>query len=162
MTKLRLTLFAIILSIYGYYPPSSLADDYREVLEPVDKYSSCTPFYGVAGYSLGIVGNDWALTFEVPEEYFSGAFKAKKAYFYRGPNMHYYIGHPGGPARPPIPKTKEYSQTELASINVDIHRIKVYDKVNGPIEVVIDDFTINNRQFHIPGTVNIICMGPNP
>jgi len=160
--KLRVAVCATILPVYGFFSLACFAGDSREVLEPVDKFSTCTPFYGVAGYSLGIVGNDWALTFEVPEEYFSGAFKTEKAIFYRGPDMHYYIGHPGGPARPPIPQTNDYSQIELAGVNVDIHRIKIYDKVNGPIEVEIKDFKINNRWFHIPGRVNIYCVGPNP
>jgi len=45
---------------------------------------------------------------------------------------------------------------------VDIERIKVYDKVNGPIVIGISDFAMNNQKIHILSQVNIICTGPNP
>ena len=160
--KFRFTFIATILPIYGFFPFVSFADDSRILLEPVEKYSFCTPYYGVIGHSLGVVGNDWALTFEIPGESFSGKFQTKKAYFYRGPNMHTFIGKPAGPRRPPIPETKIYSQIELAGVNVNIIRIKTYDKVMGPIEIVVDDFTVNSQQFHIPGKVNTVCIGPLP
>lgn len=161
--KLRFALFISILFCYGFYPSASIANDKPALLEPVDEYSFCTPYYGDTGfYSLGVVGKDWALTFEVPQESFSGNFQTKKAYFYRGPHMPLYIGRPAGPARPSVPTTKEYIKIELAGITVEIQRIKVYDKVMGPIEVVVDDFTVSNQQFHIPGKVNISCVGPLP
>ena len=76
--------------------------------------------------------------------------------------MYKYIGKPAGPVRPAIPETEAYTMLELAGIIVDIHRVKVYDKVMGPIEVVVNDFSSNGLKFHIPGRVNIICIGPLP
>jgi len=157
--RLRLT---IILSICGFCPIASFADDERVLLEAVDKYSYCTPYYGVAGYVLGIVGTNWALTFEVPEQSFSGPFRTKKAYFYLGPDIHRYIGKPVGPARPPVPHTKQYSKIELDAIGGDVQRIEIYDKVMGPIIVSIDDFRVNQQLFQISSQVNILCMGPLP
>lgn len=76
--------------------------------------------------------------------------------------MYRYIGKSAGPIRPPIPKTNEYTTVELAGITVDIKRVKVFDKVMGPIEVVVNDFSSNGQRFHIPGQVNIFCQSPLP
>ena len=160
--NLRFSLFVFMVSIYGFCPDASFADDNRVLLAPVVNYSFCTPYYGIAGHSLGIVGTDWALTFEVPEESFSGNVYIKKAYLYRGQDMHRYIRKPAGPRQPPLPKTEAYTKVVLAGINVEIQRIKIYDKTMGPIEVVVDDFTVNDQQYHIPGRVKILCMGPLP
>lgn len=160
--NIRLVLLATIFSLYGTCPSESFANDNRVLLRPVAKYSYCTPYYGATGHSLGVVGSDWVLTFEVPEERFSGDFQTNMAYFYRGPDMYKYIGKPAGPVRPPIPKTKQYTKIELAGLMINIKRIKIYDKVMGPIEVVVSDFMVNNQQFHILGPVNIFCIGPLP
>jgi hypothetical protein len=138
----------------------SFADENRVSLVPVVEYSYCTP--DSLGYELGVVGTDWALTFRIPEGSFSGKVQVKGANFFRGPNMRRYIGKSAGPRRPPIPTTNAYTQAELAGINVDVHRIKIYDKVNGPIEVLVNEFVVNKQQFHIPVQVNIVCTGPLP
>lgn len=142
----------------------SHASDNHILLVPEDKYSYCTPYTpnGKPTYLLGIVGKDWALTFEIQVDDLSGKFLAKPAQLYRGPNMHFYIGRSAGPRRPPLPKTKAYTKIELARISGDIQRIKLYDKVMGPIEIVVDDFTLINQQFHISGKVNTACLGPLP
>lgn len=158
--KLRIALYISFLPICIFSPTASFADDNRVSLVPVVEYSYCTP--DGLGYELGVVGTDWALTFRIPEGNLSGKVQAKGASFFRGPNIPRYIGKSAGPRRPPIPTTKVYTQAELAEINVDIHRIKIYDKVNGPIEVLVNDFGVNNQQFHIPGRVNIVCSGPLP
>jgi hypothetical protein len=145
----------------GFISVNSSADDKFVLLKPVDKYSYCTPG-GAAGYSLGIVGNNWALTFEIPENSFSGKIQVKKGSFHRGPDMYKYIGKSAGPVRPPIPETEAYAMVELAGIIVDIQRVKVYDKVKGPIEVVVNDFFSKGQKFHIAGRVNAVCVGPLP
>ena len=76
--------------------------------------------------------------------------------------MHKYIGRPAGPRRPPIPKTTAYTKIELSGIEVDIHRVKVYGKIMGPIEMVVDDFKVDSKTFHIPVQQNIACFGPLP
>jgi len=158
--NLRLALFVAFLSFYVFKPAASFAEDNRVTLVPVVDYSYCTPEPG--GYELGVIGSDWALTFKVPEDSFSGKTQAKIAYFYRGPNMPRYIGKSAGPRRPPIPTTKAYSKAELAGIDVDIRRVRIYDKVMGPIEVLVNDFVVNNQLFHVPARVNIVCTGPLP
>jgi hypothetical protein len=161
---LQLTLYIALLVILGISPTGSYANDNRVLLAPVDKYSYCTPYtpYGNVSYSLGVIGTDWALTFELQVDSLSGEHHVKNARFYRGPNMHIYIGKSAGPRRPPIPKTKAYTVIELTGINVDIHRVKIYDKMMGPIEMTVDDFTVNRKQFHIPSKINMACFGPLP
>jgi hypothetical protein len=159
--NIRTALFISFFTVYGFVSAYSFADDKFILLEPIDKYSYCTPM-GAAGYSLGIVGNNWALTFEIPENSFSGKVEVKKGSFHRGPDIYKYIGKPAGPVRPPIPETEAYTMVELAEIIVDIQRIKVYDKVKGPIEIVVNDFSGNGQKYHIPGRVNTLCTGPLP
>ena len=159
---LKKSLFAGLFFICGLFVPESFAGDDQILLEAVEKYSFCTPYYGVEGYALGVVGDDWALTFEVAEKEFSGTFHAKQAYFYRGANMHHYISKPAGPARPPVPNTKQYSKTRLNGITGNVQRIKVYDKVMGPITITVKDFRTDDQLIHISGRVNILCMGPLP
>jgi len=159
--NIRIALLISFFTICEFISVCSFADDKSVLLEPVHKYSYCTP-RGAAGYSLGIVGNNWALTFKIPENSFSGKVAVTKGRLYRGPDMYKYIGKPAGPVRPAIPETEAYTMLELAGIIVDIHRVKVYDKVMGPIEVVVNDFSSNGLKFHIPGRVNIICIGPLP
>lgn len=158
--NLRVVLFISFLPIYVFSPAASFADDNRVSLVPVVEYSYCTP--DDRGYELGVVGTDWALTFRVPEDSFSGKVQAKGANFFRGPNMPRYIGKSAGPRRPPIPTTKAYTKAELAGIDVDIRRVRIYDKVMGPIEVLVNDFVVNNQLFHVPARVNIVCTGPLP
>ena len=158
--KLRIALFILFLPICVFSPTASFADDNRVSLIPVVEYSYCTP--DSLGYELGVVGTDWALTFRIPEGSFSGKVQALGANFFRGPNIPRYIGKSAGPRRPPIPTTRAYTQAELAGINVDIHRIKIHNRMNGPIEVLVNDFVVNNQQFHVPGRVNIVCTGPLP
>ena len=158
--KLRIALYISFLPIGVFSPTASFADDNRVSLVPVIVYSYCTP--DSMGYEVGVVGTDWALTFRIPEGSFSGKVQALGANFFRGPNIPRYIGKSAGPRRPPIPTTKAYTQAELAGIYVDIHRIKIYNKVNGPIEVLVNDFIVNNQQFHVQGWVDMVCTGPLP
>ena len=158
--KLRITLYILFLPICALCPTASFADDNRVSLAPVVDYSYCTP--DRFGYDIGVIGTDWALTFKIPEDSLSGKVQAKGANFFRGPNIPRYIGKSAGPRRPPIPTTKAYTQTELAGINVDIHNIKIYNKMNGQIEVLVNDFIVNNQQFHVQGRVDIVCTGPLP
>jgi hypothetical protein len=162
--KLKLTLYIAFLLINGISLSISYASDNRVLLAPVDKYSYCTPYnpYGKVSYSLGVVGTDWALTFELQVDSLSGRLLAKKAQFYRGPNMHIYVGRSAGPRRPPIPMTNSYRKIELTGIDIDVQRVKIYDNVMGPIEIVVDDFSVDSQQFHIPGKVNTVCFGPLP
>ena len=159
--NIRTALFISFFTICGFVPAYSFADDKFVLLEPFEKYSYCTP-WGAAGYELGIVGKNWALTFEIPENSLSGKVEVKKVRFHRGPDMYKYIGKPAGPVRPSIPETEAYTMVELAGIIVDIQRVKVYDKVMGPIEVVVSDFSSDGLNFRIPGRVNILCFGPLP
>ena len=150
-----------ILSVYGVNPSVAFASTSPVLLSPVEKYSYCT-VYGGTGHTLGVVGDDWALTFDAPEEKFSGNVKTQNVHFYRGPGMSKYIGRSAGPRRPSIPDTDAYSQIKLDSINVEVIRIKIYDKVNGPIVVLVDDFEVNGQQFHIADRAAMNCFGPLP
>ena len=158
--KSRIAVYIAFLPICVFSPKVSFADDNRVSLVPVVEYSYCTP--DSLGYELGVVGTDWALTFRISEGSFSGKIQAKGANFFRGPNIPRYIGKSAGPRRPPVPTTKAYTEVELAEINVDVHRIKIYNKLYGPIEVLVNDFVVNNQQFHISNRVNIVCSGPLP
>lgn len=158
--NIKIASFILFITICGCVTGESFAVDKRISLEPDFRYSYCTPWE--SAYSLGIVGDSWALTLTFPKNGFSGKVQAQKAKFYRGPNMHRYIGRSAGPRRPPIPKTNEYVTVELVGITVDIKRVEVFDKVMGPIEVVVNDFSSNGQKFHIPGQVNIFCVAPLP
>ena len=158
--NLCLAIFVAFLSFYVFNPVASFAEDNRVTLVPVVDSSYCTPEAG--GYELGVIGSDWALTFKVPEDSFPGRTQVKIAGFFRGPNMPRYIGKSAGPRRPPIPTTKAYTKAELAGIDVDIRRVRIYDKVMGPIEVLVNDFVVNNQLFNVPARVNIVCTGPLP
>lgn len=160
--NLRLALFISLLPFYAFSPAASFADDNRVSLVPVVENSYCTFYEYDAKFELGVVGTDWALTFEVPEDNFSDMIQAKRAYFYRGPDIRRYIRKNGGPARPPVPTTKAYTKVELAGINVDIHRVRIYDKVMGPVEVLVNDFVADGHKFHMPSRINIVCSGPLP
>jgi len=149
------------MSVYGVNPSAVFADASPVLLTPVEKYSYCT-VYGETGHTVGVVGEDWALTFDAPEEKFSGNVKTQKVHFYRGPDMYKYIARPAGPRRPPIPDTDAYLQIGLEDINVEIIRIKIYDKVNGPIAVLVDDFKANGQQFHIADRATMNCFAPLP
>jgi len=149
------------MSVCGVNLSAAFADASPVALTPVEKYSYCT-VYGETGHSLGLVGEDWALTFDAPEEQFSGNVKTQNVHFYRGPGISKYIGRPAGPRRPPIPDTDAYLQIALEGINVEVIRIKIYDKVNGPIAVLVDDFKVNGQQFHIADRAMTNCFAPSP
>lgn len=159
--KFRLFFIIFLMSFYGVNPLAAFANASPVSLTPVEKYSYCT-VYGGTGHALGVVGEDWALTFDVSDEKFSGNVKTQKVHFYRGPDMYKYIGRPAGPRRPPIPDTDAYSQIVLEDINVEVIRIKIYDKVNGPIAVLIDDFKVSGQQFHVAGRATMNCFTPLP
>lgn len=156
----RIATFIFFVTMCCCVSGASSAEDKQILLEPDFRYSYCD--YRESGYSLGIVGDTWALTLSFPINGFSGMVLAQKAIFYRGQNMHRYIGKSAGPRRPPIPETTDFTTVELVGITADIKRAEVFDKVNGPIEVVVSDFSSNGQSFHIPGKVNIFCRAPLP
>ena len=159
--KLRLFFIIFLIPVYGIGPSATFANASPVSLTPVEKYSYCT-VYGETGHEVGVVGEDWALTFDAPEEKFSGNLKTQNVHFYRGPDMYKYIGRSAGPRRPPIPDTDSYLQKELEGINVEVIRIKIFDKVNGPIAVLVNDFKVNGQQFRVAGRATMNCFAPLP
>lgn len=156
--NLRFALFICFLPIYGFSPSSSFADDNRFTLVPESSY--CTYSEHDPRYDLGVIGTDWALTFQVLADSFSGKAQRNKAYFYRGPDIRRYIRKSGGPARPPFPTTKAYTTVEL---EINVHIQGVENRNSGfPIKLLVNDFVANNQRFHIPGPVNSACSQPLP
>lgn len=158
--KPKYLFFSFLFIIGGFVTTVTSASGKLILLEPVLQYSFCTPW--MSGYTLGIVGDNWALELSFPKNGFSGNVLAQEARLHRGPNIRWYIRKSAGPVTPPIPATDQYSMLKITGITVNINRIKIFDGVMGPIEVVVEDFSADGKIFHVSNPVTIVCIGPLP
>lgn len=123
-------------------------------IHPSKKYTFCQGNENY--YSVGIIGEDWALIFSFDKnETKQTAYKIKPhfAKFHRGPNIYHFVGRSAGPRRPPIPNNNLYSSATLENIEISLSQNDLW------LHFKIKAFTSFGKRYEIVGLEPIGC-GP--
>lgn len=157
MKNMNKLLFIALIGICS--APALSADTKHEKLVPVPEYSFCTTYQ--LGYSVGIVGTNWALDLYFLHDVAAGKSLAHKAFFHRGPDIYQYVRKSGGPPIRPIPKTDEYSLQSLVDYKIRIAKVAL-NQGSGNIVVSAPDFVVGAVKYSFPRKISLSCRVPNP
>ena len=159
--RASVVLWCSLLILVGYANPGLSAEQKRTFLEPSEKYSFCT-IVG-AGYTLGYVGDDWALELYFPSKSDSTHVKAESAIFKRGPDIHRYVRRSGGPPIPRLPNTGEYYNDAPVGVSIDIKKININANQNyGVVVATVNDFSVKGQFYYLPEKITLHCKVPYP